>query len=93
MKWFVSVCCLTSFATAPLPVFKLQQVEAFKDKIVPPQHPVYGLLVKVAQNIIDRNQDIDLLKQQKWTVIVVDSPEENAFVLPVCAVKCLACMA
>ncbi|ELU06397.1 hypothetical protein CAPTEDRAFT_112381 [Capitella teleta] len=57
-------------------------MEDVKDNVVPATNAVYGLLVKVAQRIVDNNQDIDLLQRQKWTLIVVDSPEENAFVLP-----------
>lgn len=54
-----------------------------KDQIVSPNHPVYGTVTRVTQNIINSNQDLDLLKRQIWTVVVVDSADENAFVLPV----------
>lgn len=60
--------------------------EALKDLVINPADPrmkhVYSQVVQVAQKIIDSNQHIDVLKQQKWNVILIDSDEANAFVLP-----------
>lgn len=54
-----------------------------KDLVVLPDHPAYGKILEVANAIVTSNQDIEFFRKQTWTVIVVDSAEENAFVLPV----------
>jgi len=61
-----------------------QEFESVQDKIVPPTHPVYQRVVGVVKKIVDSNQDLEFMRQQTWTILVVDSKEVNAFVLPVC---------
>jgi len=60
-----------------------QEFENGKDRIVPPTHPVYQRVVGVVRKIVDSNQDLEFMRQQTWTIVVVDSEEINAFVLPV----------
>jgi len=62
----------------------LQEFENDKNHIVPPTHPVYQRVVKVVRKIVDSNQDLEFMREQTWTIVVVDSDEINAFVLPVC---------
>jgi len=73
-----------------------QQFEDVKDHIVPPTHPVYELVSNVVKTIVDSNQDLEFMREQTWTILVVDSKEINAFVLPVgiswfdCAIAVIA---
>jgi len=60
-----------------------QEFDSSKDHIVPPTHPVYQHVVNVVRKIVDSNQDLDFMREQTWTIVVVDSDEINAFVLPV----------
>lgn len=66
----------------------MQQWEALKDIVINPNDPkmkqVYDKVVQVAQRVVDSNQHLEVLKRQKWNVILIDSDEANAFVLPVC---------
>ncbi|CAH1773544.1 unnamed protein product [Owenia fusiformis] len=57
-------------------------METFKDKILSSRHPDYQRVVRVASRIVEGNRDIEKMKNLKWTVVVVDDPEKNAFVLP-----------
>jgi len=61
-----------------------QEFESVQDHIVPPTHPVYERVVNVVKKIVDSNQDLEFMRQQTWTILVIDSKEVNAFVLPVC---------
>ena len=51
---------------------------------MPPTHPVYTRVVNVVKKIVDSNQDLEFMREQTWTILVIDSNEVNAFVLPVC---------
>ena len=62
----------------------------YQDHIVPPNNPVYKTVLNVAQRIVNSNQEYEFFRKQKWTVIVVDSDEENAFVTPVSEILFLA---
>lgn len=53
---------------------------------MPPTHPVYQRVVGVVKKIVDSNQDLEFMRQQTWTILVIDSKEVNAFVLPACTV-------
>jgi len=61
-----------------------QEFESIQDHIVPPTHPVYSRVVNVVKKIVDSNQDLEFMREQTWTIVVIDSNEVNAFVLPVC---------
>ena len=54
-----------------------------KNSIILPNHPAYQKIINVATTIIDSNQDLEFFQKQHWTVVVVDSKDINAFVLPV----------
>ena len=43
----------------------------------------YNQVTRVVQRIVNSNQDLDFIKKQTWTIVVVQSKEANAFVLPV----------
>lgn len=73
-----STCIVTCFLDA------WQEFDDDKDHVVPPTHPVYQHVVSVVRKIVDSNQDLEFMREQTWTIIVVDSDEINAFVLPVC---------
>ena len=54
-----------------------------EESVVSPEHPVYKMITGIVKRLVDANQDIEFFRKQTWTVVVVDSPESNAFVLPV----------
>ena len=60
-----------------------KQMEASSGHVLRGDHPYCNRVMRVAQKIVSNNQDLDFMRDQKWTVIVVDSTEQNAFVLPV----------
>lgn len=58
-------------------------MESVRDKVISPEHPVYRRISQVVQKIVNSNQDLEFMRQQSWTIVVVNSEESNAFVLPV----------
>lgn len=58
-------------------------METHQKNMVRADHPMYKRVVKIAQNIVNSNQEYSFFQKQKWTVIVVEGEEENAFVIPV----------
>ena len=58
-------------------------MEENKDRVVTNKHPVYNMVIGIAQRIVDANKDIEFFRDQNWTVWVIDANEPNAFVLPV----------
>ena len=58
-------------------------MESFKDLYIPPTHPLYDIVLKTAQRIVKANQDFPGMKEQKWSIHVIDDEEKNAFVLAV----------
>ena len=57
--------------------------EDLSEKVVPDTDPMYDVICEIANKIVQHNQDLDFFQKQKWTVLVINSPEENAFILPV----------
>lgn len=53
-----------------------------KDDIVDPSDPAYKRVLGLSQKIINGNQDLEFMRKQQWTVIVVDNDDANAFILP-----------
>jgi len=51
---------------------------------VAPAYPVYHRVMGVVKKIVDSNQDLEFMRQQTWTILIIDSKEVNAFVLPAC---------
>lgn len=58
------------------------EFEKLQDHIVPPTHPVYERVAKVVKKVVDSNQDLEFMREQTWTILVVDSEDVNAFVMP-----------
>uniref|UniRef100_A0A131XWL2 Metalloendopeptidase OMA1, mitochondrial n=1 Tax=Ixodes ricinus TaxID=34613 RepID=A0A131XWL2_IXORI len=58
------------------------QYELFKNHLVPSGHPMYARVVRVANQLLRGNEDIDTIHRLSWSVSVIDSPMQNAFVLP-----------
>ena len=58
----------------------MQQLEG---RFVDPTHPVYPVVLRVANEIVNANKDLDFFKNQKWQVAVIADDSFNAFVLPV----------
>ena len=56
--------------------------EAYKEAILPEEHPYYERVAQVATRILKSNKDISEIRQKTWTVTVIDDTEKNAFVLP-----------
>ncbi|CAD5115823.1 DgyrCDS4763 [Dimorphilus gyrociliatus] len=59
-----------------------QILEAKKGEILGSEHPAYDKVISIANTIINRNQDIPLLRNQKWKIYITKSPDVNAMVLP-----------
>ncbi len=58
-------------------------MEDFSGKIVPPQHPCYRRVTRVANRLLKANKDLPQIYTKNWTVTVLEDPSFNAFVLPV----------
>lgn len=58
------------------------QYELFKNHLVPSGHPMYARVVRVANQLLRGNEDVDTIHRLPWSVSVIDSPMQNAFVLP-----------
>ena len=61
-------------------------MENVKEKIVSPQHPVYQKVARIVKKIVDSNLEFDYMREQVWTIVVVDSEDMNAFVVPVISI-------
>ena len=61
----------------------IQYCEEYKDSFVPVEHPIYGIISKVVMTLINGNLDVPLIRDQTWTIHIVDKNIKNAFVLPV----------
>lgn len=59
-----------------------QHIESYKDRVLPSTHALYQPLLYVAKRLLAANQDLPVLKDLKWKLIIVDDPALNAFVLP-----------
>lgn len=59
-------------------------MEEFADLLVPVTDPRHQVVEWVAQHLALRNKDIPEVSNVSWKVHVVQSPDVNAFVLPVC---------
>lgn len=68
----------------------MKQYELFKNHLVPSGHPMYARVVRVANQLLRGNEDIDTIHRLPWSVSVIDSPMQNAFVLPVSDFFCFA---
>ncbi|KAH9383609.1 hypothetical protein HPB48_025302 [Haemaphysalis longicornis] len=62
--------------------FSAQQYTLFEEHLIPATHPVYNRVVRVANQLLHGNRDIDEIHKLSWSVSVIDSPIKNAFVLP-----------
>ena len=58
-------------------------MKTVEENILPSNHPAYKRVQSIIQRIVNSNQDLDFLQNQTWTIVVVNSEECNAFVLPV----------
>lgn len=58
------------------------QYALFEEHLLPAVHPVYNRVVRVANQLLHGNRDIDEIHKLAWSVSVIDSPIKNAFVLP-----------
>lgn len=58
------------------------QYALFEQHLLPAVHPVYNRVVRVANQLLHGNRDIDEIHKLAWSVSVIDSPIKNAFVLP-----------
>lgn len=54
-----------------------------KDSIVPTTHPAYVRLLRIVNRLLESNKDLPQIKQRDWTLSVINSDDQNAFVLPV----------
>ena len=60
-----------------------QHLEENKDNLLPEGHPLLEKVVQTAMKLVNANMDLPEMRKHEWTVAVVKSDEENAFVLPV----------
>lgn len=58
-------------------------MEEFKDAMLPERDPRYLTVKEVVYHLIQCNQDVPGISEINWVIHVVDSPDVNAFVLPV----------
>ncbi|XP_023239368.1 metalloendopeptidase OMA1, mitochondrial-like [Centruroides sculpturatus] len=61
--------------------FKMQ-LELNKSNLLSAQHPACKRVANVANQLLDKNQEVELIHNKKWTIAVIDSNIQNAFVLP-----------
>lgn len=61
----------------------LQHMEEFAELLVPVTDPRHQVVERVVQHLALRNKDIPEVSDVSWKVHVVQSPDVNAFVLPV----------
>lgn len=60
-----------------------QYMEEFAELLVPVTDPRHKVVEQVVQHLAQRNKDIPEMSDVIWSVHVVQSPNINAFVLPV----------
>lgn len=60
-----------------------QYMEEFAELLVPETDPRHQVVERVVQHLAQRNKDIPEMSEVTWSVHVVQSPNTNAFVLPV----------
>ncbi|XP_003745044.1 metalloendopeptidase OMA1, mitochondrial [Galendromus occidentalis] len=58
------------------------QYELVKDHLLPSKHPHVKRVSRVARRLLDANKDIEEIFSKEWSVCVINSPTENAFVGP-----------
>lgn len=58
-------------------------MEEFKDAMLPERDPRYLTVKEVVYHLTQCNQDVPGISEINWVIHVVDSPDVNAFVLPV----------
>nr|XP_054763998.1 metalloendopeptidase OMA1, mitochondrial-like [Lytechinus pictus] len=56
--------------------------ETYKDSFVPTNHKIYGVISGIIMQLIKGNQDVAQIRNQTWTIHVIDKNIKNAFVLP-----------
>lgn len=44
-------------------------------------HPKYIRVANLTGKLLNANQNMDIIKNQRWSIVVVDNPEINAFVM------------
>lgn len=66
-----------------LSVCVLQYMEEFAELLVPVTDPRHQVVERLVQHLAQRNKDIPEVSDVSWNVHVVQSPNVNAFVLPV----------
>nr|KAG5710267.1 hypothetical protein BaRGS_008983 [Batillaria attramentaria] len=59
-------------------------MEEFKDKMLPPDHPMVQRVLRIGQRLLQTNPEVQkLVNFEKWKVAVIQDPKTiNAFVLP-----------
>lgn len=60
-----------------------QYMEEFAELLVPVTDPRHQVVERLVQHLAQRNKDIPEVSDVTWNVHVVQSPNVNAFVLPV----------
>ncbi|KFM82732.1 Metalloendopeptidase OMA1, mitochondrial, partial [Stegodyphus mimosarum] len=64
--------------------FELQRImESVGKQILSRYHPDTRRVQAVVHRILDANKDLEEVRKRKWGIAVIDSPVENAFVLPI----------
>lgn len=58
-------------------------MEEFKNDMLTEKDARYLMVKEVVYHLIECNKDIPGISEINWTIHVVDSPDINAFVLPV----------
>ena len=52
-------------------------------KVIQGNLQTYKRVANVIQKVINCNQDFDMMKNQIWTIYLIEDDASNAFVLPV----------
>ncbi|XP_042901801.1 metalloendopeptidase OMA1, mitochondrial [Parasteatoda tepidariorum] len=69
---------------AEINAFELKQLmENLGPQIIPSSHPATLRVIRIVNRILQANQDIQEIHGKQWGVSIIDSPIENAFVLPI----------
>lgn len=61
--------------------FKMQ-LEMNKENLLPSNHPLCKRVANVANQLLNKNKNIEMIQNKHWSISVINDDIQNAFVLP-----------